>query len=185
MSGRAWRARVFPGHPYGLSAEGTVETLAAIARDDLEGDGARRLIARGALHIAIVGAIDANRAADLIDQIFADLPRQSRTRPGRPAPFAGVGGKEIVDLDVPQSTIRFGRPAPARQDPDYIPSIVLAHSPRRRHRGCPRASFREVREKTRASPISVSASVAAFDHAQLSLWRHDDQERTARSNRWK
>ena len=36
MSGRAWRARVFAGHPYGLSTEGSVETLAAIERDDLK-----------------------------------------------------------------------------------------------------------------------------------------------------
>ena len=162
MSGRAWRARVFPGHPYGLSAEGTVETLAAIARDDLKAM-ARRLIARGALHIAIVGAIDANRAADLIDQVFADLPDKAELAPVGPAPFAGVGGKEIVDLDVPQSTIRFGRPAPARQDPDYIPSIVLAHI-LGGGTGLSSRLFREVREK-RGLAYSVSASVAAFDHA--------------------
>src|SRR5271154_5352388 len=39
MSGRAWRARVFPGHPYGLSAEGTVETLDANQRGELERKG--------------------------------------------------------------------------------------------------------------------------------------------------
>ena len=36
MATRAWRARVFPGHAYALPSDGTVESLAAIERDDLK-----------------------------------------------------------------------------------------------------------------------------------------------------
>jgi zinc protease len=162
MAGRAWRARVFPGHPYGLPPEGALETLAAIGRADLEAL-ARRLIARDTLRIAVVGAIDADRAARLIDEAFADLPGKADLVPVGPAPFAGLGGEAIVDLDVPQSTIRFGRPAPARHDPDYIPGIVLAHI-LGGGTGLSSRLFREVREK-RGLAYSVSASMATFDHA--------------------
>ena len=162
MAGRAWRARVFPGHAYGLPTHGTHESLAAIERDELKAL-AGRLVTRGALHIGVVGAIDAERAAGLVDEVFADLPAGGDLTAVAQAPFAGLGGIEIVDLDVPQSTIRFGRPALARQDPDYIASIVLAHV-LGGGTGLSSRLFREVREK-RGLAYSVSASVSTFDHA--------------------
>jgi zinc protease len=162
MATRAWRARVFPGHAYALPTDGEMESLAAVARGDLTGL-ARRLISRGALHIAVVGAIDADRAARLIDEAFADLPSEAGLTAIPPAPFEGLGGVEVVDLDVPQSTIRFGRPAPAREDPDYIPAFVLTHV-LGGGTGLSSRLFREVREK-RGLAYSVSASIATLDHA--------------------
>jgi zinc protease len=161
MASRAWRARVFPGHAYGLPTNGTHESLAAIQRDELKGL-ADRLVTRGALHIGVVGAIDAERAARLVDEVFADLPASGDLSVVAEAPFAGLGGIEIIDLDVPQSTIRFGRPAVAREDPDYIASIVLSHV--LGGSGLTSRLFREVREK-RGLAYSVSASVSTFDHA--------------------
>jgi zinc protease len=162
MASRAWRARVFPGHPYGLPTHGTQESLAAIERAELR-DLARRLVTRGALHIGVVGAIDAARAARLVDEVFADLPTGGALEAVPPAPFAGLGGIEVVDLDVPQSTIRFGRPALPREDSDYIASVVLAHV-LGGGTGLSSRLFREVREK-RGLAYSVSASVSTYDHA--------------------
>jgi zinc protease len=161
MAGRAWRARVFPGCPYGLPTQGSQESLAAIERDELKAL-TRRLVTRGALHIGVVGAIDEARAAALVDQAFADLPASGDLNAVAEAPFAGLGGVEIVDLDVPQSTIRFGRPAVPRQDPDHIASIVLAHI--LGGAGLSSRLFREVREK-RGLAYSVSASISALDRA--------------------
>ncbi len=162
MAGRAWRARVFPGHAYGLPTHGTHESLARIERDELKAL-VRRLVTRGALHIGVVGAIDEARAAKLVDEVFADLPAGGDLEAVAEAPFAGLGGIEVIDLDVPQSTIRFGRPAVKRQDPDYIASIVLAHV-LGGGTGLSSRLFREVREK-RGLAYSVSASVSSFDHA--------------------
>jgi zinc protease len=162
MAGRAWRARVFPGHPYGLPTQGSQESLAGIERDELK-RLSRRLVTRGALHIAVVGAIDEKRAAALVDEAFADLPASGDLKGVAEAPFAGLGGVEIVDLDVPQSTIRFGRPAVPRQDPDHLASIVLAHV-LGGGTGLSSRLFREVREK-RGLAYSVSASISALDHA--------------------
>jgi len=162
MSVRAWRRRVFPDHVYARPSEGEIETLAAISRDDLKAL-ARRLIARGKLHIGIVGAINPDRAARLIDEVFADLPAEPDLVAIGPAPFVGLGGVEVVDLDVPQSTIRFGRPAMPRSDPDYVASFVLAHV-LGGGTGLSSRLFREVREK-RGLAYSVSASVVTFDRA--------------------
>jgi zinc protease len=160
MAGKAWRQRTFPGHPYGESTAGTLESLAGIGRNDLVAL-AGRLVMRGALKIGIVGAIDAARAAALIDAIFADLPRSGDLAEVAPAALAGLGGVEIVDLDVPQSTIRFGRPAFARHDPDYMGSVLLTHI-LGGGTGLSSRLFREVREK-RGLAYSVSASITTLD----------------------
>ena len=160
MAGKAWRTRTFPGHPYGMATTGTLDSLAQIDRSDLVAL-ARKLLTRGALKIGIVGAIDASRAASLIDAIFADLPPSGDLREVAPASLVGVGGVEIVDLDVPQSTIRFGRPAFARHDPDYMASALLTHI-LGGGTGLSSRLFREVREK-RGLAYSVSASITTLD----------------------
>jgi zinc protease len=162
LSSRAWRQRVFAGHPYAQATNGTLETLAAVTRDDLPALAAK-LITRAALAIAVVGAIDEAHAAHLVDRAFADLSKVDGRREVAEAPFAGVGEAEVVDLDVPQSTIRFGRPALARADEDYMTSVVLAHV-LGGGTGLSSRLFREVREK-RGLAYSVSASIATSDHA--------------------
>src|SRR6202021_3751712 len=62
------------------------------------------------------------------------------------AAVAGLGAIDRIDLDVPQSTIRFGRPALKRDDPDFIPSVVAAHVLGGSGSMTSRL-FREVREK--------------------------------------
>jgi zinc protease len=164
LAGRTWRARSFPGHPYGAPSNGTLESLPRIERADLV-RLARDLITRGALYVGIVGAIDASRAAALIDAIFADLPASGKLADVPDAVFGGAGSVETIDLDVPQSTIRFGRPSLARHDPDYMASVLAAHI-LGGGTGLSSRLFREVREK-RGLAYSVSASVAALDHASF------------------
>ena len=164
VAGRAWRARVFPGHPYSLPTNGTPESLAAVTRDDLPAL-TKRLVTRAALAIAVVGAIDEKRAAKLIDDVFADLPTVDGRIAPQPAPFVGLGGVEVVDLDVPQTTIRFGRPAPGRDDDDHMACVVLAHV-LGGGTGLTSRLFREVREK-RGLAYSASAAVAAFEQTSF------------------
>ena len=145
LASRSWKAKSFPDHPYGQPADGTLETLARIERGDLV-KAARRGIARDQLLIAVVGAIDEKGATALVDKAFADLPAKSELRLIPDAAFAGLGAIDRVDLDVPQSTIRFGRPALKRDDPDFIPAIVAAHVLGGSGSMTSRL-FREVREK--------------------------------------
>lgn len=162
LAGRVWRARSFPGHPYGAPTNGALETLPGIERADLA-SLARNLVTRGALYVGIVGAIDAERAARLIDLVFADLPPNGAMTEVKDAIFSGVGTTEIVALDVPQSTIRFGRPSFARHDPDYMTSVLLTHI-LGGGTGLSSRLFREVREK-RGLAYSVSTSISSLDHA--------------------
>jgi zinc protease len=145
LANRNWKAKAFPDHPYGQPADGTLETLAQIDRIDLV-RAAKRGIARDQLLVTVVGAIDETSAAALVDKAFADLPAKGELKPVAEAAFAGLGVIDRIDLEVPQSTIRFGRPALKRDDPDFIPSIVAAHVLGGSGSMTSRL-FREVREK--------------------------------------
>jgi zinc protease len=161
LANRNWKATAFPHHPYGQPADGTLETLARIDRDDLI-SAAKHGLARDQLLIAVVGAIDEEGAAALVDKAFADLPEKGKLRPVAEAAFSGLGAINRIDLDVPQSTIRFGRPSLKRDDPDFIASIVAAHV-----LGGPgnmtSRLFREVREK-RGLAYTVFGTFYSLEH---------------------
>lgn len=162
MVAKAWRKASFGDHPYGRTVSGNLESVAAITRDDIVGLY-RNLLTRDRLKIAAVGAIDASRLAALIDRTFASLPE--KTALGEIAAVVpACDTREIIDLDVPQTTIRFSLPGIERKDPDFIPGIVLNHilgggvfSAR---------LFKEVREK-RGLAYSVWSALQTWDHSAV------------------
>ncbi|WP_406856547.1 pitrilysin family protein [Alsobacter sp. KACC 23698] len=175
---RAFFEEAFPGHPYGRPTQGTLESLPLIGRDDLS-DYRRRVLARDNLKIGVVGAIDAAALSDALDRIFGGLPARGELAPVPDAAPAGVGRRNVIDLDIPQSSVRFGRAGVARTDPDWIPALVVNHvlgggvfSAR---------LFREVREK-RGLAYSVYSHLAPMSHAALFMGGTSTKnERTAES----
>jgi len=161
VAGRAWKAKAFPHHPYGEPADGSLETLARIDRDDLM-KAAKRGLARDRLLVAVVGAIDEKAASALVDTAFGGLPERGELKPIADAAFEGLGAIETIDLDVPQSTIRFGRPALRRDDPDFIASVVAAHVLGGSGNMTSRL-FREVREK-RGLAYTVFGTFYSLEH---------------------
>ena len=123
---------------------------------------AKRTLARDNLVIAIVGAIGETDAVALVDKVFADLPAKGDLKPVADALFSGLGKIEVIPLDVPQSTIRFGRPGLKRDDPDFIASVVAAHVLGGSGNMTSRL-FREVREK-RGLAYTVFGNFHALDH---------------------
>ena len=124
---------------------------------------AKRTLTRDSLVIAVVGAIDEKGAAALADKVFADLPAKGNLRPVPEASFTGLGKVEVIPLDVPQSTIRFGRPGLKRDDPDFIASVVASHVLGGSGNMTSRL-FREVREK-RGLAYTVFGNFHALDRA--------------------
>jgi len=163
MAGKAFFEAAYPGHPYGRPAHGTLESLPTITRDDLE-NFRKRLLARDTLKIGVVGAIDAESLAAELDRVFAALPAKAQLVDVPNVAPQGIGTRKIVELAIPQSSVRYGAPGLARKDPDWIAAIVVNHilgggvfSSR---------LFREVREK-RGLAYSVWSHLAPFDHSAL------------------
>jgi zinc protease len=124
ISSRRWWATAFPGHPYGREVNGTLETVARIGSDDLR-TYVKRVLARDGLKIAIVGNLDAASAGALVDKIFGSLPAKGDVQKVSVVEPQGLGQRIVVDLDVPQAIINFGRGGVFRQDPDFMAAYIL------------------------------------------------------------
>ncbi|MGE3247217.1 MAG: M16 family metallopeptidase, partial [Beijerinckiaceae bacterium] len=162
MVARAWRKASFGAHPYGRPVHGDLQSVPAVTKDDVA-TLYRRLFTRDRLKIAAVGAIDAKRIGELVDKTFANLPARGDLPAVGPV-TAAAGLREVIDLDVPQTTLRFSLPGIGRDDPDFIPGIVLNHilgggvfSAR---------LFKEVREK-RGLAYSIYSSLYSYDCTAL------------------
>jgi zinc protease len=160
-----WFARAFPGHPYGRPVQGTLESAAKIAVDDLRAY-VRRMLARSNLKIAAVGDIDAAELAVLVDRTFASLPARSDPVPVADVEPRGLGTSETIELKVPQTVITFGSVGLKRADPDFIPAFVLNHV--LGGGGFESRLFREVRER-RGLAYSVYSYLAPYEHTGLFL----------------
>jgi zinc protease len=126
MAAQAWRRAAWPDHPYARSPRGEMGEVDAVAREDLV-KLHKNLLARDVLKVAVVGAIDAATLSVKLDALFGDLPAKAARTPVPAVEIAGLGRRVVVDLDVPQVNIRFGRPGLSRHDPDYMAATVLNH----------------------------------------------------------
>jgi len=165
MASRRFFREAFSGHPYGRPSSGTVESVSAITRDDLVAMHAR-IVGRGAVKVAAVGAIEAEALAAALDRAFGALPEAGTLTPVPRVEVGAIGRREVVDLDVPQSVIRFGMAGIPWRDPDFIPAYVLNHV----LGGGSFTSrlFQEVREK-RGLAYSVGTSLVSHRSAAM-IW---------------
>jgi zinc protease len=124
---RALSRLIYPGHPYGLPVEGTIESVARLTRDDVVKFYAEH--ARpDATVIAVVGAVTVDEARREIAARFG-----AWARPGGPAPALtpvltpAPAREETISRALTQSTIMFGRRAVRQTDPDYFPLTVASY----------------------------------------------------------
>lgn len=157
-----WARTAFPDHPYGVPSDGTIDSVATLAAEDLRAAHARGL-AKANLMVAVVGDITAEALAPLLDSAFGGLPEHADLNAvATVAPATGLTVTETVE--TPQTAIRFGAPGLMREDPDFIPAFVMNHI----LGGGAFSSwlFDEVREK-RGLAYSVYSYLAPFDHAAV------------------
>ncbi len=163
VASRNWFEAAFGDSPYSRPRKGTTETAASLTPDDLRGFY-RRLITRQGMKVSVVGDIDAKTLSRLLDQTFGGLPQASGIEPiATTVPIAGAGFRG-VEMDTPQTVIRFGFAGLLRHDPDFVPAFVLnfilgggTFSSR---------LYEEVREK-RGLAYGVSTSLRPYDRAGL------------------
>ncbi|TNC10517.1 insulinase family protein [Methylobacterium terricola] len=163
MASRRFFAEAYPGHPYGRPSSGTIESVSSITRDDLVAMH-RRLLARGRVKVAAVGAIGEEALVRALDAAFGALPEGGALTVVPPTRITGLGRRIVVDLDVPQSVLRFGTDGVPWRDPDFIPAYVLNHI----LGGGAFTSrlFQEVREK-RGLAYSVGTSLVSHRAASM------------------
>lgn len=123
IASSTFNAMAYGDHPYGAPQEGTLETVAALTRDDIL-SAHRAALTRERVVVGAAGDITPEELGQLIDGILGALPAEAPPRPG-PAGFALEGGATVVDFPSPQSVAFFGHAGIARDDPDFFPAFVL------------------------------------------------------------
>lgn len=160
--GEAFGKAAYPNHPYSRPSRGTLESLAAITRDDLVKQY-KNIVTRADLTIGVVGAIDAETLSKVLDQVFAGLPASGDLKTVADTKVAETGLIQ-VPFNAPQTTIRFGAPGIDRKDPDFYSAFLVNHI----LGGGSFSSrlYNEVREK-RGLAYGVYSYLADLDHVSL------------------
>lgn len=111
-------------HPYGRAAAGTLASLRNISRDDLVAAMPQHVV-RNRLKVAVVGDINPQQLATLLDQAFADLPLGAEKIELPALTVEGRGKVALIERNEPQTVIMAGMPGIKREDPDWFPALVM------------------------------------------------------------
>lgn len=118
-----WAAALYGDHPYARPDEGTETSLASITADDLRAYH-KAVFARGNLHVAVVGAIDAATVKAQLDKLFGGLPEQPTLNPVARADWK-LGQEIRVDYDLPQTSLQLAYPGVDRDAPDFFAAYLM------------------------------------------------------------
>ena len=162
---RTWMKLAFGDHPYSRPSDGTAESVRAITSDDLRAM-AKRLFSTGTLRVSVVGDIDARTLGKLLDRTFGALPSGVNVGDVAEATVAAGPIRKVVEMDIPQSVIRFGHAGFKRKDKDFVPAYMLNYI--LGGGGFNSRLTAEIREK-RGLSYSVYSYLSPLDRAGLFL----------------
>ncbi|WP_084652756.1 pitrilysin family protein [Mesorhizobium sp. WSM1293] len=155
----AWRRSIYGTHPYSRPPEGTKESLTRITPTDLSAFH-KAAFARGGLHVAVVGDIDAKSLSARLDELFGDLPPNQTLAPV-PDVTPKLGRLTWVAYALPQTSLRLAFPGIGRTEPEFyaaqLINDILGGSSTSR-------LYREVREQ-RGLAYGVSSSLGSHQHS--------------------
>ncbi len=126
LAEQAFFRALYGNHPYAEPSSGTAETVSAIQRNHLQMFHARYYVGMNAV-VAIVGAVDRERAAAIAEEVVGRLPA-GEAAPELPLPVTARPGERItIDYPSVQSHLLLGHPVLQRGDPDYFSLYVGNH----------------------------------------------------------
>lgn len=114
-----------PGHPYGRSVNGYIETVSPLTSEDLAAFYRAHYTSQGMV-ITVVGAVKATEAVDLVERAFGDWNGPAPQRPASPpvSPPETVRQKFVPIPGKTQTDIVLGYPGPARTDPAFLDALL-------------------------------------------------------------
>lgn len=120
---RHMRPALFGEQGYGLSSQGTEESLAALKREDLAEHHQKYFTAENSV-LAIFGDIDPDACATLAESLFAAMPRGQRAQTASQG-FSEPSAQHL-QLDKQQAVLTVGFPGASASDDDNY-ALELIH----------------------------------------------------------
>jgi zinc protease len=160
----AFSELAYGDHPYATDLNGTLESVAALTREDVV-NAFRDVVVKDRVHVGAAGDITAEELGALMDDLLGDLPTGGAPLPPR-VDLELTGGITVVPFDVPQSVALFGHEGIPRDDPDffaaYVANEIFGGS------GLQSRLSLEVREK-RGLTYGVGSYLVNYDSADMLL----------------
>ncbi|ABD56963.1 M16 family metallopeptidase [Jannaschia sp. CCS1] len=122
IAGVQFNALAFGDHPYASRLEGSLDSVAALTRDDLFA-AHRSALVRDRVSVGVAGDMTAEDLGPILDALLGDLPTSDTDLPGA-AEVSNEGGITVIDFATPQSSVYFGHVGIARDDPDFFAAFV-------------------------------------------------------------
>lgn len=160
----AWDKSIYGDHPYATSLNGTIDSVAALTRDDLIA-AKDRVMARDRVFVAATGDITPADLGKLLDRLLGDLPATGAPMP-QDATVTIQPGITVIEHDSPQSYALFGHAGLKRDDPDFFAAYLLNQI--LGGRGFDSRLMTEVRVK-RGLTYGIYSFLVPRDHAALML----------------
>ena len=122
IAGRVAAELTYGDHPYGTALDGTLESVAALSREDIL-NAYRDVVVKDRVFVGAAGDISATELATLVDDLLGNLPAGGAPLPEPAEPLA-TGGITVEQLNIPQSVAMFGHSGIPRDDPDFFAAFV-------------------------------------------------------------
>lgn len=164
MAGREFNKLAYGDHPYATTLDGTLESVAALTREDVL-NAFRDVVVRDRVYVGAAGDISAEELGALLDDLLGDLPTGGAPLPEQ-ADVQLTGGVTVVPLNVPQSVALFGHAGIPRDDPDFFPAFVANEV--FGGSGLQSRLSLEVREE-RGLTYGIGSYLVNWDHADMLL----------------
>ena len=127
IAGRTLGPLIFPGHPYGRPAAGTIESVGKLTRDQVVAFYRLHYRPDGA-NIVAVGDVTTAEIRQALRQRLAGWTAPATALPPIPRPAATVAAESRqISRDLSQTTVLLGRPSIRQDDPDYFPLAVATY----------------------------------------------------------
>lgn len=123
IASRTFKRIAFGDHPYGTDLAGTLESVTALDRDDINA-AHKATMAKDRLYVSAVGDITADELGVLLDRLLTALPAVGSAFPPEISPTLS-GETTVVDFDTPQSVAVFGQIGMERHDEDFFAAYLL------------------------------------------------------------
>lgn len=125
VAAKAINKMIYKNHPYRYPANGTLETIPNITREDMIAFHKKYYLPNNALFVA-VGDITETEVRQLIDKYLGDWKKAPLTLPKieQSEPVTEKAA-QLLQKDLTQATILWGHQGIRRENPDYYALIVM------------------------------------------------------------
>jgi zinc protease len=127
MAGRELARLIFPGHPYGRPAAGTIDSVGKLTREHVLAFYQRHYRPDGANIVAVGDVTVPEIRRELLQRLGSWTAPAAPVAPVLRSAIAAPAQERKIARDLTQTTALLGRPAIRQDDEDYFPLAVATY----------------------------------------------------------